>query len=542
MEGGVNRFYMRRGQSITPPTTSASSTLASFDGKYAHRLVWTYPGLEPINALGMLQRTSSGCGTATLITDTAKKLRFHLLCRAKPAAPTVPLPAVVGPIVVGTQNTVRVLHDVAATSVQLYVNGVAAGAPVTPSGTQTDFAGLTLVPGQSISATQTLPAGVSDFAYPQAVSTAPASPTVESPLYPTAISVSLSNCYAAAHATASTVTVYVNGSPAGSAAGGTGTIVVSTVELQPGDSVTARQTVNGVTSAESAAVIVEPSSATSTFANAATVAALPQAISATDLLNGRIGVKEAGGFHGATPGGDAGGLADLTDGVEGINVEAVLADFPSDPPPVGLNDPLDRSLQVRYDFSPPRNLDEIRVFVANVSNPGNGRVFQNYSVEYSVVGDPSFQTLILNVTNGPFGQINNIPNTDPAYIGASLTTVSSITGGLLAVNVDSLRFIIYPVSNTVGWFWDEFGPGEPGDRDNQARDAFEASIVKEIDVFGFAVGDCNGSGDVDLVDYAAMAACIAGPSGGLNPGCRCYDMNGSGDVDLVDFAEFQVVY
>jgi len=540
VEGGVDRFYTERGQSITSTTVSGPSPLASYDGIYAHRLVWTYPGLEPINALGMLQRTGTDCGTATLIADTAKKIRFHLLCRAKPTAPTVPLPTVVGPIVVGTQNMVRVLNDAAATSVQLYVNGLPSGAPVTPSGTQTDFAGLTLVPGQSISATQTLPAGVSDYAYPQAVATAPAPPTVESPLYPTAIAVSLNNCYAAAHATASTVTVYVNGSPAGSAAGGTGTIVVSTVELQPGDSVTAKQTVNGVTSAESAAVIVEPSSATSTFANAATVAALPQAISAIDLINGKIGVKEAGGFHGATPGGDAGGLADLTDGVVGVGVEAVLLDYPGGNPANTL-DLLNRALQVRYDFSPPRNLDEIRVFIANVTDPGNGRVFQNYSVEFSVVGDPSFQTLILNVTNGSFGQINSVLNTNPAYIGASLTTVSSITGGLLAVNVDSLRLIFYPVSNTGGWFWDEFHTGETGDRDGQ-REAFESSIVKEIDVFGFAAGDCNGSGDVDLVDYAAMAACIAGPSGGLNPGCGCYDMNGNGDVDLADFAEFQVAY
>ena len=64
-----------------------------------------------------------------------------------------------------------------------------------------------------------------------------------------------------------------------------------------------------------APVLVAP--AVTTWNSAGSVPTLPIGISGSDLLEGRIGTIEAGGFHGATPGGNAGGLVDLTDGLEG---------------------------------------------------------------------------------------------------------------------------------------------------------------------------------------------------------------------------------
>ncbi|MCK4660109.1 MAG: hypothetical protein KAV82_11360 [Phycisphaerae bacterium] len=52
-------------------------------------------------------------------------------------------------------------------------------------------------------------------------------------------------------------------------------------------------------------------------------------------------------------------------------------------------------------------------------------------------------------------------------------------------------------------------------------------------------GDCNGDGLVDLDDFAVFAGCMAGPQGGLDPGCGCCDLDADGDVDLADFATFQ---
>ncbi len=63
-------------------------------------------------------------------------------------------------------------------------------------------------------------------------------------------------------------------------------------------------------------------------------------------------------------------------------------------------------------------------------------------------------------------------------------------------------------------------------------------------VFGVAVpvmalGDHNGDGDVDLDDYREFPACLAGPAGGLGPGCGVFDSDGNGHVDLFEVAQFQ---
>ncbi len=229
------------------------------------------------------------------------------------------------------------------------------------------------------------------------------------------------------------------------------------------------------------------------WVSADTLDDLPDAIAADDLLGGMIGAVEAGGFHEATPGGVEGGLADLTDGVEGLQVEAVLADY--DQP----------ALQVRYDFDPPRDIRHIHVFAANETDPGNGRVFQHYDLEYSVAGDLAFLPLVTGVTTGPFGRLGGVPATDPDYIGATMTRVFGPDDTPVALAVDSLRFIFWPVSNLGGVYLD-------------VPDAYVSSVVKEIDVFTTtgseridSVADFDGDGDVDIDDYETFAACLTGP-------------------------------
>ena len=53
-------------------------------------------------------------------------------------------------------------------------------------------------------------------------------------------------------------------------------------------------------------------------------------------------------------------------------------------------------------------------------------------------------------------------------------------------------------------------------------------------------GDCDSTGNVGLVDYAELEACLTGPDGELPAGeCNCFDINHDNDVDLFDVARFQ---
>ncbi|MCH7814197.1 MAG: hypothetical protein IID40_09275, partial [Planctomycetes bacterium] len=54
-------------------------------------------------------------------------------------------------------------------------------------------------------------------------------------------------------------------------------------------------------------------------------------------------------------------------------------------------------------------------------------------------------------------------------------------------------------------------------------------------------GDCDGDGDVDLDDHAGLVGCMLGPTGGLGPGCDCFDLDTTGHVDLADFGRFQML-
>jgi len=568
MEDGVSHFPFERGQSQDLATSLELTGDASFDGAYSHYIEWTYDDVLP-ESLGILQRVGADCGTSELIDDSSQAIRFHVLLRGQPENPAVPLPQIVGPIIVGTQDTVRVLHEATATSVDLYVNGEMAASQGTSGTTQTDFAGLSLQREDSVSARQTVPSdGESDFAYPRGVSDVPPPPWITEPVLPGSETVTVTNVLTAAYATATEVALYVNGSLAGTAAGGTETVIVSAGgELQPGDLLTATQTVNGVTSDLSAEVAVELTSALSDYEFAPTLAGLSRSLTVSDMLGGRIGVIETGdvdpvhgieawnmlsdeclamaytepspGFHVATPPQNGGGLADLTDGVPGTTVEAVLADYNR------------VSLVVRYDFDPPANLEEMVVFAANEDPgaPNNGRLFQHYDVWVSKDNTQTFQPLALAVATGEFGFVNE--NDDRA----TFTHVYDGVSDLLDEDVTNLRFVFYDVSNTGGRFVDPWQGNanegaayqtlcpdvEPQDTDG-FRKAFEAPIIKEIDVFGFVVGDVDGDGDLDATDWAGLGGCMTGPlpNGPAGPGCEVFDFApADGDIDLLDAAVFQ---
>jgi hypothetical protein len=67
-------------------------------------------------------------------------------------------------------------------------------------------------------------------------------------------------------------------------------------------------------------------------------------------------------------------------------------------------------------------------------------------------------------------------------------------------------------------------------------------VVDWTDLAYTPAGDCDANGSVDLVDYQDLAACLAGPGGGLGVGCSCFDFNADGDVDLQDYSLFMVTF
>ena len=56
-------------------------------------------------------------------------------------------------------------------------------------------------------------------------------------------------------------------------------------------------------------------------------------------------------------------------------------------------------------------------------------------------------------------------------------------------------------------------------------------------------GDMDGSGTVDLLDYAFFEDCMTGPNGGPTAaGCGPVELDADGDIDLHDFGNFQRVF
>lgn len=56
------------------------------------------------------------------------------------------------------------------------------------------------------------------------------------------------------------------------------------------------------------------------------------------------------------------------------------------------------------------------------------------------------------------------------------------------------------------------------------------------------LGDCDGSEQLELIDFASMADCLDGPGVVVEGECNCADMTLDGKVDLADFAKFQTSF
>ncbi len=254
-EDGITYMGNTRGQSSVGATSGLSS-LASFDGTNAHRVQWSYPDTNE-QALGLYHNIGGSCGTGPSFTDGGTILRMRVLAR-RPADPNdLPLPVIQAPLV-GSTSTVVVSNDPTATAVQLYVNGVATGAPIDPLGaSSTTFGGLSLGVGDSVSATQTIGGDDSRFAYPRGIDI-PTAPSIATPIAPGSTTVTVNDVLFQTGAQASQVEINVNdgGEIATATPSGTSVVVTLTTPLVTGDTLVARQTVNGSQSLASAEATV----------------------------------------------------------------------------------------------------------------------------------------------------------------------------------------------------------------------------------------------------------------------------------------------
>ncbi|RJP41601.1 MAG: hypothetical protein C4547_01535, partial [Phycisphaerales bacterium] len=147
------------------------------------------------------------------------------------------------------------------------------------------------------------------------------------------------------------------------------------------------------------------------------------------------------------------------------------------------------------------------------------------------------------------------------------TTPVGYYNGSNGTNPNANSFAIYDLSgNAFEWVQDRFNdnpipPGQAGsrtvrggawDRPDTAC-ATHRRFIFGADLADRSVGfrclrvpvetpDADRDGDVDLADYAALSACLAGPGAGVTRECLPFDLDVSGAVDLRDAAAFQLAF
>ncbi len=302
-----------------------------------------------------------------------------------------------------------------------------------------------------------------------------------------------------------------------------------------------------------------PSGAAVAYQFGASLAALDRAPAAGDLIVGQIAAFE-------------GGHVDPANGVAAFNLAPTacleVLSTPvtafwhgySDPSPaahlprftdgdglvgVVLRDYARAACVLRYDLPVAADLREVRVFARNPD--ADNRVLQHYDVFVSTDGGVTYEPLATDVRTGGWGLTN------PGTWTVSYTRVYPQLDPLLAEDVTNIRFVFYAVTaggplvdpwqgnaNESATYRGSCPAVEPADADG-LRKAYVTPIITEIDVLAREPGDTDVDGDVDLADFAVLAACLNGPdvlhSGGV---CRGVDFAPRDeDVDLADVAAFQ---
>ncbi|HMP07619.1 MAG TPA: hypothetical protein PJ982_14815, partial [Lacipirellulaceae bacterium] len=270
--------------------------------------------------------------------------------------------------------------------------------------------------------------------------------------------------------------------------------------------------------------------------HAANDAALPYAMSSTDLLQGLIAVERPGdlGWHGANPASgnsmNPNGLPALTDGVGdlGSGLTGLLNDFPAS----GA-----AAKKLEYDLGGAHRIDEVRIFTGNSGN--DGRIFSTTAIWTSSDGQ-SFE-LLGYFQSDPSGTTNNA-STPGGPHGATVVRIARGDGTPLIDAATHLRFDLFATSDLEGVMRDPFdGVNTFTGVDDGLSRAYVSPLVREIDVFGTPAttpspADFNGDGHVDGDDLLVWTSAYITPTGA---GRAQGDASGDGAVDGADFLAWQ---
>ncbi|UCF35002.1 MAG: hypothetical protein JSV78_06785 [Phycisphaerales bacterium] len=158
-------------------------------------------------------------------------------------------------------------------------------------------------------------------------------------------------------------------------------------------------------------------------------------------------------------------------------------------------------------------------------------------------GMPDAEVRVYSYVTGPSLVLSDFHD-GPAVLRASVAVpcfqpptafVIEISGALndaLAAGAEAIAFRLQidPDSEETGSQAFLYGPD------------FQMPFRPYIEVQEGAPSDCDGDGDVDLIDFGGFAGCLLGPGGGIDTDCDCFDLDDDGDVDLGDFAVFQAEF
>jgi hypothetical protein len=283
-----------------------------------------------------------------------------------------------------------------------------------------------------------------------------------------------------------------------------------------------------LTTAASAAAAV-----TSTSTRGLLAHDLDSLISATDALNGLIGVELPGdtGWHPANPASADSllptGLPAFTDGVGelGSGLTGLLNDFPE---PRGVPVKL-----VEYALAAPTDVERIHILSGN-NNNADGRIFSTTVVRYSTDDGSTFNELGY-FQSAPSGAINNETGGGTSD-RAMLVEIFDDATTVMLPGVTHLQFDFYSVDNTQGENRDPFDGDNPFTGvDDGLTAAFVSPLIWEIDVLGPAAGgspaDFDGDNVVDGADFLIWQL-HQGTLGAGSPATG--DATGDNNVDAAD--------
>ncbi|MFQ5413216.1 MAG: dockerin type I domain-containing protein [Phycisphaerae bacterium] len=196
-----------------------------------------------------------------------------------------------------------------------------------------------------------------------------------------------------------------------------------------------------------------------------------------------------------------------------------------------------------------------------LSNPGNGlehRVVWEYDLTTIAMDAPLTARLTFTLRGAPvfpfpdvdvwiFAYPADLVESPDDYLAGPAVAQGHVTVApfqdptVFHINVsDVVNEALVDGSDSVAFRF-QIDPNAPNPANQAFIDALDAEPTTKpfLTITDGRLGDADGDGVIDLTDYAAFNACLAGPGIPLGPDCAVDDFDFDGDVDLADFQRFE---